>query len=735
MNVPMMSVAPNGEYIIDIDTPNISFVQTAIDLKNLGIENCYFFLALYDPSLKGVDPYSPMLSEDTIMRILLECTRNPWYYLREVSRIPATGNPNGVRYELDRANLAQAWCILNGIDTYEVKPRQTGKTQSTIALLLWAFNFGSTNTEMASLNLDMTMAKTNIERLKAQRDCLPEYMRMNYTFDEEGKVVKGKDSAMKLYNSNTKNSIIPKPKAMSNESAETIGRGSTQAIQLWDEFDFMYKNKTIMEASGPAYMEAARRAEMFGSMHARIFISTPGDLDSEQGQSALQVIEKTYTWSETFYDKGVDFCFECLQDSENQIMYIEYSYKQLGKDEEWFKAACRTVNNEPLKIKREILLQRLRGSSLSPYDPNDLAIIEEYKGTILKETYIHKIYKLIEYDVLDRNKIYFVGVDVANGYGYGEDNSAITIWNPYTLKTVAEFKSPFIGVPDLINFIYKLIKKYIPKSILAIERNANGEAVIASLMNTDIAFNIYYNNSQDAFAETIDSSGNQEAMLDKIAKQRKLRGIWTGPKSREQMFALLDNHIKDHKDKFIGHYIINDLFALVRNKQGKIVAGSGFHDDNIMSFNMCLYLYYYGKNLVRYGFTRSHEMDYDDDKSYQDEDPYELLSDADKKFFENAPRERYKDYTKNIYTMINQAHQFIDSKDIENEINDSHASFNPIYNSHDQEMYNELKENYAWSQAVNRQIGGKTSTIEDMDGGIDDGDTMDLSVFDYLNDM
>ena len=32
-----------------------------------------FFLKLYDPSLKGVDPHSPFLSNDQIIRIINEC--------------------------------------------------------------------------------------------------------------------------------------------------------------------------------------------------------------------------------------------------------------------------------------------------------------------------------------------------------------------------------------------------------------------------------------------------------------------------------------------------------------------------------------------------------------------------------------------------------------------------------------------------------------------------------------
>lgn len=76
------------KYIYDVQTKNISFIQTSVDLKRLGIKNHMFFLKLYDPSLRGVDPHSPTLTDDQIIRIINECIINPWFYLREVARVP-----------------------------------------------------------------------------------------------------------------------------------------------------------------------------------------------------------------------------------------------------------------------------------------------------------------------------------------------------------------------------------------------------------------------------------------------------------------------------------------------------------------------------------------------------------------------------------------------------------------------------------------------------------------------
>lgn len=238
------------KYIYDLNTKNISFIQTAVDLKKLGIKNNMFFLKLYDPSLKGVDPHSPFLTDDQIVRIINECIINPWYYLRECARIPDQGNPLGVPYLLNRANLASTWCFLHSIDHYLVIPRQIGKTESTIAIITWSFLFGTTNSEMMFLNITAERAYANLAKVKDQRALLPKYLQFKVAFDDEGKEIKATDNTKTLKNASNGNSIVTKPSARGIESAERIGRGSSQVIQYYDEFEFIAYIKTIMEAAG-----------------------------------------------------------------------------------------------------------------------------------------------------------------------------------------------------------------------------------------------------------------------------------------------------------------------------------------------------------------------------------------------------------------------------------------------------------------------------------------------------
>lgn len=211
-------------FIYHIDTKNISFLQTARDLKILGIKNNMFFLRLYDEGLRHIDPHAPYLPDDIVVRIINECIRNPWYYLREIARIPEQGG-SGIPYQLNRANLAATWCFLNGIDHYLVIPRQIGKTQSTLAILCWAFILGTTNSEFMFINIKQENANLNLKRLKEQRDLLPSYLQFRIVIGEDGRVEKSRDNVTMLENKSNGNSIVTKPSATSKEKAENIGRG------------------------------------------------------------------------------------------------------------------------------------------------------------------------------------------------------------------------------------------------------------------------------------------------------------------------------------------------------------------------------------------------------------------------------------------------------------------------------------------------------------------------------
>ena len=636
-----MYIHETGNIFYDTETCNLSFLQVAQDLKSLGIKNNMFFLRLYDKGLQGIDPHGPItvMSPELCQRIMAECIRNPWYYLREVCRIPDQGNSKGIPYKLNRANLAATWCFVNNIDHYLTIPRQIGKTQSILANLTWAYLFGTTNSSFAFFATSQELASENLERLKMQRELLPPYLRLRQDCVIDA-VLGTKDNEIdnirKIYNPLTKNTIVTKAKATSKESAVKLGRGNTLPITYMDEAEFINYIDEIMMASGPAYSTAAANAERNGAAYCRILSSTPGDLDSPAGQAAQKILDKTCRWSEQFYDLGPEKAKEIIAaNAENNIVYIEYSYKQLGLGEEWFRKLCKLVNGDPTAIKRELLLQRIRGSKDSPFSEEDLMAIQEIKPVVIEEHYIMDLYQLNVYKKLNPKVPYLVGVDVATGVN--NDSTAVSVVNPYTLQIDAEFRSPIMGYPDLKRFLYQLVKKYIPSAVLCIEKNHGGDSVIQDLRETVLNRNIYHSMSKDLVDDNV--SKINKGHIEREVERRRNYGVFTGVKSRALMIDLLFLTVQEFKDRLTSHFVIDDILKLVR-KNGKVQAAAGEHDDSIMSYLIALYVYTYGKNLNRWGIVKGMKEpgSEGDDGGAQEEDAYQFamnnLSEDDMMFFQ-----------------------------------------------------------------------------------------------------
>ena len=591
-------------YYYDFGTSNKSFILAAKDLKSVGVKNCTFMLTLYNPKLIYVDPYDPNITPEDALAVIAECIINPWYFLREVSRIPVQG-AKPVPFRLQRASLAQIWLFLNGIDSYITIARQIGKTISAIAVILWAFLFGTNDSEILFLNINQEKAGNNLRALKKQRDVLPTYLQNKYKILDivEEKVDKGIDNRLSISCPLNNNRIVTGGRANSKEKAMEIGRGSSQPIQLIDEVEFILWIGEILKAAGPAFVTASTNARNNNAIYGRIFCSTPGDLDSASGQDAQAFLAETYKWTNAFYDKPIDEVKEIVKsNSTNKIVYIEYPYYLLGKDREWFLNQCSALLGDRIAIKREILLKRIHGSSLSPYAPEDIDALDAKRGQIKSQIFVNKLFCIDLYEEIDPSIPYFLGLDIADGYG--SDATAMEILNPYTLKNVGEFRSPYMSPTQLENFVFTVMTKYFPKGILIPERN-RGAALISAILEKKELFPIrrrLYYMGKDPFDNDIKL--DKKGYMQQQATNRRKYGIWTGTKSREEMFRLLELFIREKKECIVTNGLIDEIMALII-KNGKIQAMSGKHDDMVMAYLMALYTYHYGDNLHMFGFDRT----------------------------------------------------------------------------------------------------------------------------------
>lgn len=328
-----------------------------------------------------------------------------------------------------------------------------------------------------------------------------------------------------------------------------------------------------------------------------------GDLDTKAGKSSQLLLDKTLEWSETFYDKGPEFIeniFSERGDECNRIVYIEYQYYEVGLTREWFNVMAAGIADN-LTARRELLLQRLHGSSLSPYDQEDINTIIEMQKEPIDELWINDYYKFDVYTPLERRKVYLIGIDCSSGTN--SDNDAVTVIDPYSLEPVAEFECPYIGETKYEQLLISLIRDHLPRSVLCIERNSMGDGIIDHLLHSPISQNIYYDKDRDLVGQTMHNNQTIESLLRKEASMKRYYGVYTEGKSREDMFAILSRHINEYKEKFVTKNITRDISSLIRTSSGKIVAAPGFHDDSIMSYLIAMYVRYHGNNLAVFGIN------------------------------------------------------------------------------------------------------------------------------------
>lgn len=595
--------------IYDYHTNNKSFLKVQRQLELLGVRNNEFFLLLLNPRLQGVDPHDPNLSPELAMMVTEECQLNFFYYLREVVRIPEQG-AGTVPFALDRGTLAAAYCFINDINFYLIKPRQTGKSVAACVFLSWAFKFGITNGGFAFFANKEKNSKANLKRMKTYIGLLPSYMANmgTETRDNAGKAIRKINNIKKYYEPVTGNTADVMNCAISEETAEELGRGDSHNFEFFDEAEFCTCIETTVQVSGMAFNTASYNALSNGMHSCRIFATTPGDLGSEKKcQSALKIVNDAVVWDERFYSiNPLDLKRYIAKKSNYRVVYIEYSYKQLGLGEAWFVRACANVGNSVPKIRREILLQRFSGNSLSPFSEEDITELEEGKKRPVESVKFGRagIYQIDFYcpiEEIKKNRIYFLGLDPSDGTG--SDSYAMTVVDPYTFKTVMEFKSEYMSPQGCKELLEYLLSKYIPKAIVCIESNRNGITLIDFLRNSWIKHRIY--SSPEATMDTMLRREEYDdiGFLKDQLMRRKYFGIKTTTTSRQMMMGLLVDAVKFRKDILYSTNLMDDIknLVLINNK---IQAAPGKHDDSVMSWCIAMYAYYFGEKLERFGFKK-----------------------------------------------------------------------------------------------------------------------------------
>ena len=459
--------------IVHKSTTNTSFLQMHYYLKERGIQNNDFFLALLDPGLAGVDPRDPNLSSNMKLRILNECRFNYWYYLREIVRVPVQGSTGaGLRYNLHRGNLAMNFLFILNYNMFVELARQWGKSACAYIRYLWCYNFGTTNSEIVFMHKDHTGSKSNLKHLKEIRDALPSYLQMSSPTDANGKKLKVPNTVVMIEHPYNHNKIVTYPSARTKDAANNLGRGSTVPMIWYDEFAFMPFNKEVYLAATPAFSTASKNAKNNRAPYGMCITTTPGDLLTECGQFAYDIRNKATPWAERYYDMTYEELEGLrISNTNNPFFLISYSYKQLGGGQDYLNKMIVEMNREWPAIRREVLLEWAETATDCPFSQEELDKIKNQLKQPIRTVFFGRFnqYQFNIYEDVDLNYPPIIGVDVAGATF--NDSSAITVIDSKTTRVCATLNCNFIPADDLAEVIYEIVTKWMPNSIVNVERN------------------------------------------------------------------------------------------------------------------------------------------------------------------------------------------------------------------------------------------------------------------------
>ena len=550
-------------------TKNISFLKLHRFLKEKGIKNNKFFLALYDTDLENVDPRASNLSKEIKAKIITECRVNPWYFIREVVRIPVPGGD--IPYELHRGNLALNYLSLNNIDTIVLMPRQHGKTIGAVVLFVWLFFFGTKNTTITFMNKKYADAQVNLKRFKNIVELLPKWMieARSPREDQESSTTFSRMSRLK-------NVITAMPAATSPEDADKLGRGLTMPCWYFDEIAFAKYNEIIYTAAAPAVSQAAIEAEKTGVPHFKLFTTTPNSIDiDEGGWCKHEVIEAACEFDEEMYDVPPSLLRHYVYErSTNNFVHIEFTWKELGRDEQWYEQQCRDLQYNRQRIKREVDLEWTLSADKSPFSEEELESVSF--GIVPKEKeYNLRIgdegnHKFTVLEQIDFHDPVILAIDV--GGGQGSDYSVVHMLDIDDFHEKGYFASNRINPIPFARIVIEIVRNLFYNSVLIVERNSYGLDVITTLLESDVTRNkVFYRTINNP----IPNQGN---------KIQRVYGIDTTAGSRDIMISNCFMYVADEPHLFRCRYTYNELKTLERKSNGKVEHAVGAHDDFVMSF-------------------------------------------------------------------------------------------------------------------------------------------------------
>jgi hypothetical protein len=357
------------------DTKNESYLKLAGTYYAMGIKNYAFMLALHDQSLKGIDPFSPLLTELEMIKIAIECKVNPWYYFREIAKVPARSGSDAVPLLANRGNIALYWCFFNHVMTYLVQIRQTGKSISTDVLDSYLLNIRCRGTTINLLTKDDALRSENIQRLKDIIDEMPFYLKQRSKKDLDNTELINISSLGNWYKAH-----LPQK---AKKFALNTGRGMSSPIFRVDEGPFQANIEISLPAALAAGVAMRNKARANNEPYGTTLTTTAGKKDDPDGRYFYQQICAAAEWTEKFFDAKDAAELEVMVRAVSRglkekmrvgdevirgefAVNITMNHRQLGYDDAWLLTALEETKSVGDAADRDFFNRWTSGSLSSP---------------------------------------------------------------------------------------------------------------------------------------------------------------------------------------------------------------------------------------------------------------------------------------------------------------------------------------------------------------------------------
>lgn len=480
-------------------------------------------------------PNQPTTYTAEQLQEFVNCAKDPIYFMERFLYIqhPTRGKILYEAYEFQKEMIKTYW---NNRNTIAMIPRQSGKTTTAAAYLLWYAIFNTDVTILIAAN-KFKAASEIMQRIKYAYEELPNHIRAG--------VIEYNVTSIKFDNGS---------RILATTTTPDSGRGLSISLLYLDEFAFVKPRIAIefWSAMAPTLATGGKC----------IITSTPA---SDEDMFAELWFGATTTVDENGNDipNGVGI---------NGFKAFTSHYSEVpGRDEEWAARERAKIGEEKFQREYEckfageestlvssLALQRLRG-----IDP-----LFKTHGDVRW------------YDRVTPDRTYLVSLDPSAGVG--KDGACIQVWSLPDMKQVAEWNNNRTSIPNqvrtmqtIINNIYTDVKKSgykgEPEIYFTLENNSWGEAALLSISE------IGEENFQGQFLHEPKRPGTV----------RLRKGLNTNGRSKSSACAKLKSLVESNKLQINSKLLVRQLKFFVAKGDG-FAAKQGENDDCVMSTMLCV---------------------------------------------------------------------------------------------------------------------------------------------------